>query len=75
MSWGTGLVLVPGPCGRLEGVQRSGQKLHALAGMLAMKMARREVMAGDPGENPEDRWPVCGGCQRWDQEGSRTGHL
>lgn len=56
MSWGTGLVLVlvPGRSGGLEGVQRLGWKLHALAGVVAMKMARREVMVGTLGENPED---------------------
>lgn len=31
-----------------------GWKLHALAGVVAMKMARREVMVGTLGENPED---------------------
>lgn len=34
----------------LAWVQRLGQKLHALAGVVAMRMARREVMAGGPGE-------------------------
>lgn len=38
--------------GRLERVERWGQKLCALAWVVTVKMARREVMVRGLGENP-----------------------
>lgn len=51
--------------GRLKRVERWGQKLRALAGVVTVKMASREVMVRGLGENPWDSVACMCRCQHW----------